>query len=121
MLGVGIDWADEFHDIALGTPEKGVIKQFRIEHGPAGVHRLIARCPAVESGPGRGTGGAGDAARPVGRSIAGRGFTLDPVNPDSAARRRGPARKKDDAEDARICCLIALDRHAALKPLVSAR
>ena len=36
------------------------------------------------------------------------GFTVLPVNPDLVARRRGPARKKDDAEDARICCLLAL-------------
>jgi hypothetical protein len=40
VLGVGIDWAEEFHDIALGTLEKGVIEQFRIDHGPAGVDRL---------------------------------------------------------------------------------
>ena len=46
------------------------------------------------------------------------GFTVIPVNPDVVARRRGPARKKDDAEDARICCLLALDRHAALKTLI---
>ena len=39
MLGIGIDWAEEFHDVALGTQEKGVIEQFRIEHGPAGVAR----------------------------------------------------------------------------------
>jgi hypothetical protein len=48
VLGVGIDWAEEFHDIALGTPEKGVVEQFRIEHGPAGVDRLIGRCLALE-------------------------------------------------------------------------
>ena len=42
-------------------------------------------------------------------------FTVIPVNPDVVARRRGPARKKDDAEDARICCLLALDRHAAVR------
>jgi transposase len=41
-----------------------------------------------------------------------------PVNPDLIARRRGPARKKDDAEAARIACLLALDRHASLRPLV---
>ena len=35
VLGVGIDWAEEFHDIALGTVEKGVIEQFRSQHGPA--------------------------------------------------------------------------------------
>ena len=27
-------------------------------------------------------------------------------------------RKKDDAADARIACLLALDRHATLKPLI---
>jgi hypothetical protein len=36
VLGIGIDWAEDFHDIALGTQEKGVIEQFRIDHGPAG-------------------------------------------------------------------------------------
>jgi transposase len=44
------------------------------------------------------------------------GFTVVPVNPDLIARRRGPARKNDDAEDARIACLLALDRHTTLKP-----
>ncbi|MGZ4618796.1 MAG: hypothetical protein ACXV3F_08735 [Frankiaceae bacterium] len=43
------------------------------------------------------------------------GFTLIPVNPDLVARCRGPVRKKADAEDAQICCLIALDRQASLK------
>jgi hypothetical protein len=23
VLGIGIDWAEEFHDVAFGTPEKG--------------------------------------------------------------------------------------------------
>ena len=41
VLGIGIDWAEEFHDIALGTHEKGVVEQFRIQHGPAGVAALI--------------------------------------------------------------------------------
>jgi transposase len=46
------------------------------------------------------------------------GFTVLPVNPDLIARRRGPARKKDDAEDARIACLLALDRYTSLRPLI---
>lgn len=41
-----------------------------------------------------------------------------PVNPDLVARRRGPAEKKDDAEDARIACAIALDRFEGLRTLV---
>lgn len=114
MLGVGIDWAEQFHDIALGTPEKGVIEQFRIEHGPAGVERLITRCLALEGDPAE--------IRVVLETRHGllveAGFTVVPVNPDLITRRRGPARKKDDAEDARICCLLALDRHAGLKQLI---
>jgi hypothetical protein len=34
------------------------------------------------------------------------------------SRRRGPAKKIDDAEDARIGCLLALDRFAGLRPLI---
>ncbi len=41
-----------------------------------------------------------------------------PVNPDLVARRRGPARKKDDPEDARICCLLALDPYLELHALI---
>lgn len=41
-----------------------------------------------------------------------------PVNPDLVARRRGPAKKKEDAEDARIACLLALDRFERLRPLI---
>jgi transposase len=46
------------------------------------------------------------------------GFTVLPVNPDLVARRRGPAKKKDDAEDARICCRLALDQYAELRKLI---
>src|SRR5215204_397511 len=46
------------------------------------------------------------------------GYVVLPVNPDLVARRRGPAKKKDDAEDARICCLLALDQYAQLRRLV---
>ena len=51
MLGVGLDWAESFHDVALGVPGKGVIERFRIDHGPAGVQRLVARCLALEPDP----------------------------------------------------------------------
>lgn len=118
MLGVGIDWAEEFHDIALGTMEKGVIEQFRIEHGPAGVERLVGRCLALEPDPAEVRVVLETRHGLLVEALLDAGFTVIPVNPDLVARRRGPARKKDDAEDARICCLLALDRHVALKALV---
>ncbi len=118
MLGVGIDWAEEFHDIALGTLEKGVIEEFRIAHGPADLDRLIARCLALEPDPAEVRVVLETRHGLLVEALLDAGFTLVPVNPDLVARRRGPARKKDDAEDARICCLLALDRHATLKRLI---
>jgi transposase len=118
VLGVGIDWAEEFHDIALGTPEKGVIEQFRIDHGPDGVARLVGRCLTLESDPAEVRVVLETRHGLLVEALIDAGFTVVPVNPDLVARRRGPARKKDDAEDARICCLLALDRHAGLKSLI---
>jgi transposase len=118
VLGIGIDWAEEFHDIALGTQEKGVFEQFRIAHGPAGVTTLIERALTLEPDPGEVRVVLETRHGLLVEALIDAGFTVLPVNPDLVARRRGPAKKKDDAEDARICCLLALDRHAALKTLV---
>jgi transposase len=118
VLGVGIDWAEEFHDVALGTMEKGVVQQFRIDHGPAGVESLITRCLALEPDPAEVRVVLETRHGLLVEALLDAGFSVVPVNPDLVARRRGPARKKDDAEDARICCLLALDRHTSLKQLV---
>jgi transposase len=118
VLGIGIDWAEEFHDIALGTQEKGVVEQFRIEHGPAGVAALIERALRMEPDPAEVRVVLETRHGLLVEALVDAGFTVVPVNPEVVARRRGPARKKDDAEDARICCLLALDRHAALKTLI---
>ena len=118
MLGIGIDWAEEFHDIAFGTLEKGVIEQFRIDHGPAGVAALIERALRIEPDPAEVRVVLETRHGLLVEALLDAGFTVVPVNPDLVARRRGPARKKDDAEDARICCLLALDRHATLKTLI---
>jgi transposase len=118
LLGVGLDWAEEFHDVALGVPGKGVIEQFRIDHGPAGVARLVARCLALEPDPAEVRLVLETRHGLLVEALVDAGFTVLPVNPDQVARRRGPAKKKDDAEDARICCLLALDQYAELRRLI---
>lgn len=118
MLGVGVDWAESFHDVALGRPGEGVIEQFRIEHGPAGVARLVARCLELEPDPAEVRVVLETRHGLLVEALADAGFTVLPVNPDLVARRRGPAKKKDDAEDARICCLLALDQYAELRRLI---
>jgi Transposase/Transposase IS116/IS110/IS902 family len=118
VLGVGVDWAESFHDVALGRPGEGVIGQFRIEHGPAGVQRLVTRCLELESDPAEVRVVLETRHGLLVEALADAGFTVLPVNPDLVARRRGPAKKKDDSEDARICCLLALDAYLDLRKLI---
>lgn len=118
MLGVGIDWAESFHDVALGRPDNGIVEQFRIDHTAAGVGRLIARCLELETDPADVRVVLETRHGVLVEALTDAGFTVLPVNPDLVARRRGPAKKKDDAEDARICCLLALDQFLELRKLI---
>ena len=51
MLGVGIDWAEEFHVVALGSPGEGITKILRVEHQPAVVSALLERIARLKSDP----------------------------------------------------------------------
>lgn len=118
MLGVGIDWAEEFHLVALGRPGEGVFDVARIEHDPSSVDALIARIAQLEPDPAEVRVVLETSYGMLVERLLDAGFTVVPVNPDLVARRRGPAKKKDDAEDARIACTIALDRFERLRVLV---
>src|SRR5437763_16606897 len=111
VLGVGVDWAESVHDVAIGMPVKGVIEQFRIEHGPAGVQRLVARCLELEPDPAEVRVVLETRHGLLVEALADAGFTVLPVNPDLVARRRGPAEKTDDSADARICGRTAPGAH----------
>jgi len=118
VLAVGTDWAEDFHLVALGRPEEGVTKVGRVEHTPAAVEQLIEQICALEPDPAEVRVVLETRHGLLVERLVDAGYVVLPVNPDLVARRRGPAKKKDDAEDARIACLLALDRHAALRPLV---
>jgi hypothetical protein len=118
VLGVGIDWAEEFHVVALGRPSEGVIEVLRVEHRPRAVAALVERIAGLEADPAEVRVVLETRHGLLVEALVEAGYTVLPVNPELVSRRRGPARKKDDAEDARICCLIALDRHAGLRRLI---
>jgi len=118
MLGVGIDWAEEFHMVALGRPGEGVFDVARVEHDPRSLDTLIARIAQLEPDPAEVRVVLETSYGMLVERLLDAGYAVVPVNPDLVARRRGPAKKKDDAEDARIACLIALDRFERLRPLV---
>jgi transposase len=118
VLGVGIDWAGEVHLVALGRPDQGVIEVVRVDYHPAAVTALLGRIRRLEPDPAEVRIVIEARHGLLVEALVDAGFTVIPVNPDLVARRRGPARKKDDPEDARIACLLALDPHAGLKPLI---
>jgi transposase len=118
VLGVGIDWAEAFHLVALGRPGEGVIQIRRVEHTPAAVAELLAHIATLEPDPAEVRVVLETRHGSLVERLTDAGFTVLPVNPDLIARRRGPAKKKDDAEDARLACLLALDRYSSLRPLL---
>lgn len=118
MLGVGIDWAEEFHLVALGRPGEGVFDVARIEHDPRSIDALVARIASLEPDPAEVRVVLETSFGMLVERLVDAGYAVVPVNPDLVARRRGPAKKKDDSEDARIACLIALDRFERLRVLV---
>ena len=104
--------------VALGRPGSGVIEVVRVEHRPQAVPALVARIAGLEADPAEVRVVIETRHGLLVEALVGAGYTVLPVNPQLVSRRRGPARKKDDAEDARICCLIALDRHVGLRRLI---
>jgi len=118
MLRAGIDWAEEFHLVALGRPGDGVYDIARVEHNRSAVAVLVARIARLEPDPAEVRVVIETRHGLLVEALVDAGYTVLPVNPDLIARRRGPARKKDDAEDARIACLLALDRFTGLRTLV---
>src|SRR6266576_7358709 len=113
-----IDWAEEFHLVALGSPGEGVISVLRVEHRPEAVSALVERIAGLEADPAEVRVVLETRHGLLVEALVEAGYTVLPVNPDLVARRRGPAKKKDDAEDARICCLLALDAYLDLRKLI---
>lgn len=118
MLAVGIDWSEEFHLVALGRPGEGVFDVRRVEHSPKAVDALVERIGQLEPDPAEVRVVLETRHGLLVERLLDAGYVVVPVNPDLVARRRGPAKKKDDAEDARIACLLALDRFERLRPLI---
>ncbi len=102
MLGVGIDWAEEFHVVALGSPEEGITEILRVEHQPEAVTVLVERIARLEADPADVRVVIETRHGLLVEALVQAGYTVLPVNPDLVSRRRGPARKKDDAERQRL-------------------
>jgi transposase len=121
MLPVGIDRAEDAHRVALGRPGEGVVEILSVPHSPEGVSRLIGRIGGLEPDPAEVRVGIQTRHGHLVEAPLDAGYAVVPVKPGLVAHRRGPARKEDHSEDARILCLLALDRHQPFRPLVVPR
>ncbi len=94
MLGVGIDFAEEFHLVALGRPGEGVIEVRRVERTPEDLGRLFDKIAELEPDPAEVRVVLETRHGMLVEALLEAGYVVVPVNPDLVARRRGPAKKK---------------------------
>ena len=94
MLGVGIDWAETFHVVALGRPGDGVVQVLRVEHSKPALEALLEQLRALEPDPGEVRVVLETRHGLLVERLLEAGFVVVPVNPDLIARRRGPAKKR---------------------------
>jgi transposase len=118
VLGVGIDWSTEYHVVAFGRADKGVFKIVRVAHEPEDLLKLVGTIAELEPDASEVRVVLETSHGSLVEHLVDAGYVVLPVNPDVLARRRGPAKKKDDTEDARIACELALDRFSRLRPLI---
>src|SRR6266480_5768773 len=85
VLGVGIDWAEAFHLVALGRPAEGVIELRRVEHTPAAVDQLIAQIATLEPDPAEVRVVIETRHGLLVERLVDAGYVVLPVNPDLVA------------------------------------
>ena len=73
----------------------------RVEHQPGAVSALVERIAGLEADPAEVRVVIETRHGLLVEALVEAGYTVLPVNPELVSRRRGPARKKDDADDAR--------------------
>jgi transposase len=119
---VGIDWADQKHDVCLSTGHTDPLERSVLEHRPVSIAawaealrkrfdgRKVAVCLELSQGP------------IVSALLEHDFFVLFPVNPSTLAKYRqafSPSRAKDDPSDAQIALELLLrhrDKLSRLEP-----
>jgi len=112
---VGIDWAEDHHDVAIMDQEGAVVARARIDTGPVGVVTLLGLI-AQHGGTALETPVAIETDKNlVVVALTQAGYTVYPINPRAAARyreRHHQAGGKSDAGDAAMLAdIMRTDRH----------
>lgn len=116
---IGLDWGNEYHDVALQVTGAAVVESHRLAHEPAAVATWLATLEQRFGG--QGVGLAIETSRgPVIHALLEAPFVvLYPVNPRSLKRFRetfSPNGAKDDAPDARLLLELLVKHREVLRP-----
>ena len=84
-MGVGIDWAEQFHLVAVGRGENGVFEVTQVQHPPATAAALVARIVGLEPDPAEVRVVIETSHGVLVEQLLDAGFTVVPVNPDLVA------------------------------------
>jgi transposase len=119
MLLVGIDWADDHHDVCLVAGDtqdpSSSLARFRIEHSVAGFESLHLTVAEYESRPDQVLVAIETPHGLLVHDLVRQGYRVYPINPKSVSRYRdrySPASLKDDGRDAfMLAHILRTDRH----------
>jgi len=115
VVFLGVDWAEEHHDVCLLDSEGNRLEKARVPEGIEGVRRIHALVANHAEEPGEvAVGIETDRGLLVG-ALIGAGYQVYAVNPLAVSRyreRHGVSRAKSDKADAKLLAdLVRTDRH----------
>lgn len=119
MRFVGIDWAQDVHDVALVDEAGTLVDRWRSTHDAVGVGALFERL-AREGGPGQLLVGIESGAPLLLDQLLEQGYTIYAINPKQADRfrdRHTSAGAKDDRLDALVLADAVRTDRAKLRPV----
>jgi transposase len=124
MLSVGIDWADDHHDVVLvdtkSTDACSMLDRFRIAHSCEGFASLHAKVRAHETDPSQVLVAIETPHGLLVHDLVRHGFCVYAINPKSVNRykdRHSPASLKDDGRDAMALAHILRTDRQHYRPL----
>jgi len=103
MINVGIDWADEHHDVCIVDEAGKSLAKFRIEHDYQGFQNLLDKIQKLEKDKTKVAVSIETSNGLVVEYLLDSGYTIYPVNPMAAERARDRYKVsgvKDDKLDA---------------------
>jgi transposase len=115
VVFLGVDWAEEHHDICLLDGEGNRLEKARVPEGIEGVRRIHALVANHVEEPGEVVVGIETDRGLLVGSLVGAGYEVYAVNPLAVNRyreRHGVSRAKSDKADAKLLAdLVRTDRH----------